>query len=102
MRIREATEFVVENFKLLNPRAKIDPLEIVGMMKMWCAINKRHMTLQMPGQRTSVSHEDLKRIGMWPGGSGHADTAQAIRHVLAALMAKGHIPTMRLLCPPEE
>lgn len=97
--LRRATVLVVEDFKLINARAKIDPLEIVGMMKMWGACNRVNVVLRTPKSRLGVSHEDLKRIGMWPGGGGHADTAQAIRHGLSALMAKGHEPTMRLISP---
>ena len=98
--LREATGLVVENFVLLNARAKIDPLEIVGMMRMWGAVHRRPVAVRMPKQREAVSHDDLHRVGMWPGGAGHADTAQAIRHVLSWLMSQGHLPTIMLLAPP--
>lgn len=97
-----ADQLVVENFKLLNSRAKIDPLEIVGMVRMWGMIYHVPVAVQMPAQRTIVSHDDLKRIGMWPGGKGHADEAQAVRHGLAWASLQGHAPTIGLLSPDPE
>ena len=95
-----ATEFVTENFTLINARAKIDPLEIVGMMKMLARTTGRPHYTQEPSQRNLVSHDDLKRIGWWPGGAGHADQAQAIRHVLSRLLREGHLGTATMLKPP--
>ena len=92
-------QLVVENFKLLNPRAKIDPLEIVGMVRMYGMMTGIPVAVQMPGQRNIVSHDDLKRIGMWPGGAGHADEAQAVRHALAWASLQGNAPTIGLLSP---
>lgn len=102
MWLREAGQVVVENFVLINSRAKIDPLEIVGMMRMWCAIKHVPCAVQMPGARKMVSHSDLRRIGMWPGGAGHADEAQAVRHGLTWAMLNGHRPTIELLHPDVE
>lgn len=94
--LRLSTRAVVEGFRLFNIKASADPLETIGMMKLWSVINGKELKVSRPGQRTGVSHDDLKRMGMWPGGRGHADTAQAIRHVLSAIMAEGHQPTIEL------
>lgn len=102
--LQVATHMVVEDFKLIRPvppGVNIDPLEIVGMMEMWCALRGTPLTRQMPSERLAVTHDDLKLIDMWPGGTGHADTAQAIRHGLVALMKQRHQPTMRLISPPD-
>lgn len=97
-----ASIVVVENFKLFDKNADPAPLEIIGMMKLYCALESKEIVVQMPGERGGVTHDDLKRIGMWPGGRGHADTAQAIRHILSWLMKKRHKPTMMLVSPPPE
>lgn len=97
-----ADTLLVENFKLLTMRASTDPLIIIGQMQMFASINGMKFVKRMPRQRETVSHDDLKRIGMWPGGAGHADEAQAIRHVLAYLMDLGHMGAMMLIDPDPE
>lgn len=97
--LRAADRLVVEGFDAWNTAAKIDPLESVGMMRMYGALNGLATFVQRAGERTSVSHEDLHRIGMWPGATGHADTAQSIRHALVHLMKFGHRPTIDLVVP---
>lgn len=94
-----ADQLVVENFLPLNAKAKIDPLEIVGMVRMWGMVFNTPVAVQNPSQRMIVSHDDLKRIGMWPGGAGHADEAQAVRHALAWASISGHMPTIAMLSP---
>lgn len=98
----QANIAVVENFKLFDKNADPAPLEIIGAMKLYCILEGKQIVVQMPGERGGVTHDDLKRIGMWPGGRGHADTAQAIRHILSWLMKKRHKPTMMLVSPPPE
>lgn len=99
--LMQATEYVVEGFTKRIAAAKIDPLEIVGMMRMSAAIRGIRCDVSRPVERIIVTHEDLKRIGWWPGGAGHADTAQSIRHVLATLIQEGHPGTSRLISPPD-
>lgn len=90
---------VVENFRLLEARASIEPLEMVGVIRGFCAAQGKTVVVQEPADRTIVSHDDLKRIGMWPGGKGHADEAQAVRHGLAWASKSGNRPTVELLVP---
>lgn len=97
--VRSADVLLVENFRLLNVRANTDPLIIIGQMQMLAYMHDLRFVKREPRQRNTVSHDDLKRIGMWPGGAGHADEAQAIRHVLAYLMDLGHMGTMQLISP---
>lgn len=97
----KADRFVCENFVMFNDRAKPDPLQIIGQMEMYAMLKEKQIIKRMPGQRLAVSHDDLKRIGMWPGAKGHADTAQAIRHVLAQLMQEGNVPTMAMVSPDD-
>lgn len=97
-----ATELVVENFTKQVSAAKIHPLEIIGMVRMFCAMRVLPLTINMPGARKLVSHDDLKEKGWWPGGAGHADEAQALRHVLSKLLREPHVPTAMLFHPPDE
>lgn len=102
--LREAlnmsTQLVVENFVKLNPRADPSPLETVGAMRMEALLSGKPLSVRMPGQRNLVSHDDLKRIGWWPGGAGHADEASATCHGLSWLLDHGHLPTAMLVNPP--
>jgi len=95
----EADQLVVENFVPLIPRVNAGPLEIVGMMKTLGWAYDLPVAVQMPGQRTIVSHDDLKKHGYWPGGKGHADQAQAVRHALAWAILQGNRPTVELFAP---
>lgn len=97
--MERADQLIVEDFVQLNARADPGPLEVVGMIKMYGLLMKRPVATRMPSQRTLVSHEDLKANEMWPGGAGHADTAQAIRHVLSWLIANDHPGTIALFAP---
>lgn len=90
---------IVENFILLEARANIEPLEMVGVVRGIGAAQGKTVVVQNPGDRTIVSHDDLKRVGMWPGGKGHADEAQAVRHGLAWALKNGNRPTIELLAP---
>lgn len=92
---------IVENFRLLEARANIEPLEMVGVIRGIGAAQGKRVIVQEPADRTIVSHDDLKRIGMWPGGAGHADEAQAVRHGLAWALKEGNRPTVELLAPDE-
>lgn len=94
-----ADVIVVENFILLEARANIEPLEMVGVVRGIGAAQGKSVVVQNPDERTIVSHDDLKRIGMWPGGKGHADEAQAVRHALAWALRSGNRPTVELLAP---
>lgn len=92
---------IVENFRLLEARANIEPLEMVGVVRGIGAAQGKRVVVQEPADRTIVSHDDLKRVGMWPGGAGHADEAQAVRHGLAWALKSGNRPTVELLAPDE-
>lgn len=98
----QADVVVVENFLHLNPQANIEPLEMVGVVRGIGAAQGKRVVVQNPADRTIVSHDDLKRIGMWPGGSGHADEAQAVRHALAWALKNGNRPTIEALAPDDE
>lgn len=98
----QADVVVTEDFVLLNARANTDPLEIIGMVRMFALEHGKMFVKQMPGKRKATDHDDLKRIGMWPGGAGHADTAQAIRHALAYLLNRLHRGTMVLVQPDDD
>lgn len=95
----QAEQVVVENFILREARASIEPLEMAGLVRGLCAALGKPCVKQNPDQRTIVSHDDLKRVGMWPGGAGHADEAQAVRHGLTWAMIDGNLPTISLLSP---
>lgn len=99
---QQADVVVVENFLHLNPQANIEPLEMVGVIRGIGAAQGKRVIVQNPDERTIVSHDDLKRIGMWPGGAGHADEAQAVRHGLAWALKSGNRPTIELLAPDDE
>lgn len=99
---QEADHVVVENFVHLNAAANIEPLEMVGVIRGIAAAQGKPVTVQNPGERDIVSHDDLKRIGMWPGGKGHADEAQAVRHGLTWALKAGNRPTIELLAPDDE
>jgi len=100
--LNQADTVLVEGFKLMNMRAKTDPLLIIGMVRMYALMaGKKPAIVQPPRGRTLVDHDDLKRINMWPGGKGHADTAQAIRHGLSYLLNNGHVGTQMLVQPDE-
>ena len=100
--LNQADVILVEGFKLMNMRAKTDPLLIIGMVRMYALMaGKAPAVVQPPRGRTLVDHDDLKRINMWPGGKGHADTAQAIRHGLSYLLNNGHVGTQVLIQPDE-
>lgn len=90
---------IVENFRLREARANIEPLEMVGVVRGIGAAQGKRVIVQEPADRTIVSHDDLKRVGMWPGGAGHADEAQAVRHGLAWALKTGNRPTVELLAP---
>lgn len=98
----QADVVVTEDFVLLNARANTDPLEIIGMVRMFALEHGKTFVKQMPGKRKATDHDDLKRIGMWPGGAGHADTAQAIRHALAYLLNSLHRGTMIMVQPDDD
>jgi hypothetical protein len=97
-----ADEVVVENFLHLNAQANIEPLEMVGVIRGLGAAQGKPVVVQNPADRTIVSHDDLKRVGMWPGSAGHADEAQAVRHALARALRSGNRPTVELLAPDDE
>lgn len=98
---QQADHVVVENFLHLNAQANIEPLEMVGVVRGVAAAQGKPVTVQNPGERDIVSHDDLKRIGMWPGGKGHADEAQAVRHGLTWALKNGNRPTIELLAPDQ-
>ena len=94
-----AEVMVVENFRPMSARVDAGPLEIVGMVKAIGLLTNKKVVVREPSQRTLVSHDDLKANAMWPGGAGHADTAQAIRHVISWLISTGHTGTINLFAP---
>lgn len=75
--------------------------EPIGMVKMLAFIHRVPITAeQKPGFRSSIpdTKSELKPLGYWIGGEGHA--RQALRHGLAYLIRTAHhLPTMEYLFP---
>lgn len=99
----DAHAIVCESFRLDDRTEKPDltPVEIIGFLK-----GTQEVTaFQTPAQAKSlITNAALKRAGLYParGSVGGGHSTDALRHALAHLCAKRHLPTLRLLFPPEE
>jgi hypothetical protein len=105
---RQALEWdvlVVESFELeegthgidLTPVGIIDWFKTLGIPIVWQRRNQR-------GKGKLISVPVLKRAGLYPkrGELKEGHQVAALQHALAYLVRQRHLPTIRLLHPPQE
>lgn len=83
-------QIVCEDFIITTETAKKTiggnwSIELIGALKYLCYIHGVPITMQRPGDRMSISHDQLKTLGYWHvGGDGHAN--QASRHAVVYML----------------
>jgi hypothetical protein len=94
------TRVVFERFAYQR-RDKVDltPVEVIGVIKLWCDINDVPYTIQTPSQAKNLwTDGKLKQLGLWEPGKNHA--MDAVRHLMYYLIVtKGDRSWLQKLKP---
>jgi len=64
-------------------KAVLSPVEVIGVIKLWCHNNKVKLQFQTPGQRMWWDDNKLKRMQVYKPNKPHAN--DAMRHLLTYL-----------------
>lgn len=87
---QEDLYIVCEDFIITTETAKKSiggnwSIELIGLVKYLGWKNGSYLKMQKPGDRTTISHEQIKVLDYWHrGGAGHAN--QAIRHAVVFML----------------
>ena len=64
-------------------KAVLEPVEVIGAVKVWCSINDVLLVFQTPAQRMWWTDARLKQMGLHKPNKPHAN--DAMRHLLIYL-----------------
>lgn len=96
-RIQSLDYIVFENFIKREGKFGVDmtPLEIKGFIIGKAEQSRIPLIIRPPaGRKKQVDNEVLKRLGLYLPGNANRNILEAVRHVVADLKTKRHMPTL--------